>query len=168
MFSDRIRAEEFENPQRIDGGLVECLHELRDLLGRPMYFTYHRGIERHPWGDACPPHSGAHSDYSLHKWGILHARSVRENRLVLKNSCQGLACDWDAGDPDAEALFDTYLTVERINRFNGIGLYPNWNNRGLHVDRRPRTHPYYRARWFADRQGAYTPLTWKAYKKEWL
>jgi hypothetical protein len=48
------------------------------------------------------------------------------------------------------SLIDQWIAVERFSQFNGIGLYPHWNNPGLHVDVRGRhkiksTH----ARWGA-------------------
>lgn len=31
-------------------------------------------------------------------------------------------------------VLDMYLSAERFGKFKGIGIYPNWNNPGLHVD----------------------------------
>lgn len=39
-------------------------------------------------------------------------------------------------------VFDAFLLAEKSGLFNGIGVYPNWNNPGLHLDIRPKP-----ARW---------------------
>lgn len=39
--------------------------------------------------------------------------------------------------------------------FTGIGLYPCWNNPGLHLDVRPQS---YKALWWRDSGGAYQPV----------
>lgn len=44
-------------------------------------------------------------------------------------------------------VFDAYLLAEKSGFFNGIGVYPNWNNPGLHLDIRQKP-----ARW-----GCWTP-----------
>jgi uncharacterized protein YcbK (DUF882 family) len=44
----------------------------------------------------------------------------------------GLAVDVHIGK-DVPVL-DQYLMVEKYNLFTGIGLYPDWNNPGLHLD----------------------------------
>lgn len=36
---------------------------------------------------------------------------------------------------------DAYLAAERFDAFNGIGVYPDWNNPGLHADNRPNRGP---------------------------
>lgn len=33
-------------------------------------------------------------------------------------------------------IVDAYLLIEKSGLFNGIGIYPNWNNPGFHVDMR--------------------------------
>lgn len=52
-------------------------------------------------------------------------------------------------------LLDQYLSAERFP-FTGIGIYPYWNNPGLHLDIRSVMSPY--ARWQRDRNGEYGKL----------
>jgi uncharacterized protein YcbK (DUF882 family) len=52
------------------------------------------------------------------------------------------------------SLFDAWLSAERF-AFKGIGVYPYWNNPGLHLD--VRTAPY-RARWWRDAEKNYQAL----------
>ena len=67
-------------------------------------------------------------------------------------------------------LLDAYLLAEKTNLFKGIGVYPNWNNPGLHLDFRIGEN----ARWgcwtkTGDKQNIYVPLDsqfWKRYVKE--
>ena len=44
-------------------------------------------------------------------------------------------------------VLDMFLLVEKSDLFKGIGVYPNWNNPGLHIDMRRKE-----ARW-----GCWTP-----------
>jgi hypothetical protein len=51
------------------------------------------------------------------------------------------------------SLVDAYLAVEKLGLFNGVGLYPFWNNPGLHVDLRQKP-----ARWGRNAAGIYVAL----------
>lgn len=51
------------------------------------------------------------------------------------------------------SLIDAYLAVEKLGLFNGVGLYPFWNNPGLHVDLRQKP-----ARWGRNAAGIYVAL----------
>lgn len=53
-------------------------------------------------------------------------------------------------------VVDQYLMAEKCGLFNGIGVYPFWNNPGLHVD--IRTKP---ARWGRNAAGVYVELNSK-------
>jgi len=47
-------------------------------------------------------------------------------------------------------VLDQFIAATRFDVFNGIGIYPHWNNAGLHLDLRPyesRLDP--EARWLA-------------------
>ena len=57
-------------------------------------------------------------------------------------------------------IVDQYLAVEKLGTFNGIGVYPHWNNPGLHVDL--RTKP---GRWGRDAHGNYVALNSKFLEK---
>ena len=50
-------------------------------------------------------------------------------------------------------VVDQYLIAEKSNLFNGIGVYPFWNNPGLHID--IRNVP---ARWGRNAANIYMPL----------
>lgn len=59
-------------------------------------------------------------------------------------------------------VMDQFIIASRFDEFNGIGVYPGWNNPGLHLDIRPskdRLSPD--SRWLRTRGGVYLPLTWK-------
>ncbi len=49
-------------------------------------------------------------------------------------------------------VIDQYLIAERFG-FNGIGVYPYWNNPGLHIDVRNQ-----HARWGRNKAGMYVKL----------
>ena len=42
--------------------------------------------------------------------------------------------------------------------FNGIGIYPFWNNPGLHLDVRKLRSQQFRSMWWRDASGDYQPL----------
>lgn len=50
------------------------------------------------------------------------------------------------------ALTDQFIAASRFPAFMGIGLYPRWNNPGLHLDIRPTK---IRALWWRDGSGIY-------------
>lgn len=62
-------------------------------------------------------------------------------------------------------VVDQFLAAERFDEFNGIGLYPNWHNPGLHLDIRPKTaKKNYDARWLGiikNGKMTYVSLSWK-------
>jgi hypothetical protein len=80
--------------------------------------------------------------------------SERGKRIVIHCGYQprqngyhpmGLAIDFHI--PNTPVL-DQYLMAERFDGFNGIGIYPDWNSPGLHVDARPKDRKYQAdARW---------------------
>lgn len=60
-------------------------------------------------------------------------------------------------------VFDQFLLAERFGKFKGIGIYPCWNNKGLHVD------IYKSGRWIAYNDGTgkqqYTALNFDNVKR---
>ena len=63
-------------------------------------------------------------------------------------------------------VIDQYLIAERFDKFNGIGVYPNWNNPGIHVDVRPHSErKAYDARWGCFESGQYVKLDYEFFKK---
>ena len=60
-------------------------------------------------------------------------------------------------------VVDQYLAAERFDAFNGIGVYPNWHNPGLHLDTRPHDKTEFDARW-----GCWEPEDYVALDKEFL
>ena len=51
----------------------------------------------------------------------------------------GMAIDFHA---EGMHFFDLFLACTRFDQFNGIGVYPDWNNPGVHVDVRPKIDDY--------------------------
>ncbi len=62
-------------------------------------------------------------------------------------------------------VVDMYLAAERFDEFNGIGIYPNWNNPGLHLDTRPHDKTAIDSRWACLESGVYVPLAWNFLKR---
>lgn len=71
----------------------------------------------------------------------------------------GLAVDLHIVDMP---LFEQWVWAEQY-AFRGIGLYPYWNNPGLHVDirRTPRARGY---RWWRDQDGVYKAVNKQLYR----
>ena len=166
----RIRQEEFENPDQISMDVLWALQETRDLIARPMYFTYmntggSRAL-RHPMGDAVDPHSNSHAKFSLHKWGIDHSESKEQNEIVENPNALGQALDWDCNTHSFDELFEVYLLLAQKTAWTGIGVYPCWTNKGFHTDIRDSEHPSFNAHWFRIADGSYHSLTWPNWKRE--
>ena len=162
-----IARAEFSNPDRMDANLVHALQDTRDWIKRPMTFTKSSGgVIYHPHGDAVDLWSTTHAKASLHKSDCDHDASARSNTTVRLIGALGLAQDWDCGVETPEELFEVFLTLERMNTWSGIGLYPHWNRPGFHTDLRSKTHPSTRARWFRIQDGTYFPLTWVNWKSQ--
>ena len=68
---------------------------------------------------------------------------------------KGLAVD---GHFDGVPLIDQFLAAEKSLLFGGIGLYPHWNNPGIHVDVRNVTKEKGGARWGRNAAGVYVAL----------
>jgi len=66
----------------------------------------------------------------------------------------GLAVDCHT---EGISLLEFYLASERFN-FGGIGIYPWWNNPGLHLDIRPVWPGKPRSRWGCIERGKYIPF----------
>lgn len=152
-------------------------------LQRPMLLTKANGVIRHPNGDAVPSFSTAHSEASLHKFGIDHTKSAQMAEGWVEDE-RGLcvAQDWDCNIKDPDELFGVYhdcLLKMRFDfpphRWTGIGLYPDWHNPGYHTDLRDLDNPLCGARWFVIHEKVgkkthyhYEPLTWKNWKEKVL
>ena len=68
---------------------------------------------------------------------------------------KGLAVD---GHFDGVPLVDQFLAAEKSLLFGGIGLYPYWNNPGIHLDVRRVTKEKGGARWGRNAAGVYVAL----------
>ena len=77
-----------------------------------------------------------------------------EERNNNSYHCRGMAidCHSDIG------LFNFYTAASRFD-FTGLGVYPWWNNPGLHLDIRPIETLGNRSLWGSTSAGVYTPLT---------
>jgi len=65
---------------------------------------------------------------------------------------KGMAADFHL---EGMSVLDQFLLASRLP-FKGMGLYPYWNQRGLHADLRPRDIRY---DWFRDAHGNYHQFT---------
>lgn len=100
--------------------------------------------------------------------GLQKVRDYVDRKIIIKSGYRkgkgyhGLKM---AADIAIEGLHvvDQYLVVNRFNIFNGIGIYPNWNTPGLHVDIRP--HVDYNAQWGCFQTGKYVSLNHSFFKK---
>ena len=72
-----------------------------------------------------------------------------------------------AADLDIEGMHvvDQYLTAERLDAFNGIGVYPNWGKPGLHLDVRTKTTSAFDSRWGSFEPGKYVQLNYEFFKQ---
>jgi len=62
-------------------------------------------------------------------------------------------------------VVDQFLVASRFDGFNGIGVYPWWKNKGLHLDDRPHSTKLQEdSRWGSPKAGVYVPLTWRFLK----
>lgn len=76
----------------------------------------------------------------------------------------GMAVDFHV---EGMSVVDQFIALSRFDGFNGIGIYPHWNNPGLHGDIRPKTDNFDPdARWIRDKKGNYLALTWQNLLKE--
>lgn len=65
------------------------------------------------------------------------------------------------------SVVDQFIAASRFDEFNGLGIYPHWNNPGLHADIRPKTNRFDPdARWIRNKSGNYISLTWENLLKE--
>lgn len=62
-------------------------------------------------------------------------------------------------------VIDQFLIAERFDAFNGIGVYPNWRNPGIHVDVRPYTKEGIDSRWGCFKAGEYVKLDYEFVKQ---
>ena len=62
-------------------------------------------------------------------------------------------------------VIDQYLIAERFDEFNGIGVYPNWNKPGLHLDVRPKSKLEIDSRWGCFEPRNYVKLDYEFFRK---
>lgn len=62
-------------------------------------------------------------------------------------------------------VIDQYLIAERFDAFNGIGVYPNWDQPGIHVDVRPKSKTNFDSRWGCLEKGVYLALNKEFFDK---
>jgi len=155
MWSDRISPEEFDHPDKLDPRLIDAIGVARERVGLPFTFTKSaRGQVYHRNGDACPPESTAHSDYSIHLWGIDHTASYAAKAPIADPDSLAKALDFHVSCPVSE----WWEVVQEVNAsfdWGGFGVYPHWNTRGFHVDVREGDHAMYGIRWHQDVEGGY-------------
>lgn len=62
------------------------------------------------------------------------------------------------------SVVDQFLIAEKTRLFSGIGIYPFWNQPGIHVDIRPLQPQEPAARWARNAAEKYVSLDWKFIK----
>jgi len=63
-------------------------------------------------------------------------------------------------------VVDQFLVASRFDNFNGLGVYPNWNNPGLHIDTRPKDKKFdVDSRWGCLEAGKYVLLDKEFFRK---
>lgn len=62
-------------------------------------------------------------------------------------------------------VVDQFLIAEKTRLFSGIGVYPFWNNPGLHLDVRELKLNQAAARWLRDERGIYLAITAETLRK---
>ena len=110
------------------------------------------------WGNAgkVNPYLIIALDELRHKVGspiIVHCAYSTSGHSKNSMHYEGKAVDFHI---KGMSLVDQYLAAEKIGLFNGIGVYPFWNNPGLHID--IRTKP---ARWGRNAAGVLCALNAK-------
>lgn len=103
-----------------------------ELVTRLDWFREHLGV---------PIHINCAADLTGHQQGSYHY--------------QGMAADIHCFGK--VALADFALAAIKMG-FNGVGVYPNWNTPGIHVDVRPSVPGKPMASWVCHRKGSYKAL----------
>ena len=98
--------------------------------------------------------------------GLQQVRDYTGRKIKIKSGYRagdkGLHGLKMAADISIEGLHvvDQFLIIVRFNIFTGIGIYPNWNEPGLHVDVRHKS-----ARWGSLKPKEYVELNLDFFKK---
>lgn len=58
-------------------------------------------------------------------------------------------------------VIDQYFLAEKSGLFTGIGVYPYWNNPGIHLDIRTLSAGQAGSRWLRNAAGIYVGLNWQ-------
>ena len=86
---------------------------------------------------------------------VIHCGYETDGHSENSYHYKGMAVDCHATKID---LYDFYFAATRFS-FHGIGIYPLWNNPGLHLDIRP-VHRYEgRSFWECTGPGEYVPIS---------
>lgn len=117
-----------------------------------------RHFRAHEWGDW--PRVDPRLIYALDdlrdllgKPIVIHEAYANGGHAEHSEHYRGMAADCHA---EGVELVDFFLCASRFAIFRGIGLYPYWRQRGLHLDIREAPH---RAYWWRDADGRYKSLT---------
>lgn len=84
----------------------------------------------------------------------VHIHCGFEDRNAIGYHPKGLAADLHI---EGLSVFDQFILASRFG-FTGIGLYPIWNNQGLHVDMRPIEIGQPRKVWGCNAPGNYVAV----------
>ena len=94
------------------------------------------------------------AEYGKKAFGVIHVAWEADGHTADSQHYAGLAVDLHFA---GVSLLDQFLAATRFP-FTGIGVYPYWNNPGLHLDCRVLTDTNMGARWWRDRDGQYKAL----------
>lgn len=139
-----ITQEQFSNPDKLDQSIIDLAHRVRTEIAVPMYFSKMGNVIYNRERDAVPPDSTSHTGFSLHKYGIDHIESYKQNRIVLNDKILGKALDFHVKITSPADFVDIVLDIIKVE-IPGLGIYPQWN--GFHIDVRGQSHPSYGAKW---------------------
>jgi len=93
---------------------------------------------------------------------VIHNAYAQNGHTDESYHYRGMAVDLHV---EGLSVFDQFIEATRFE-FGGIGVYPFWNNPGLHLDIRPRSGAFApEARWMRTKAGVYVPLTWQNLKE---
>lgn len=116
-----------------------------------------RYFKKEEWGEweKVSPNLIFHTDAYRHEAGVpcfIHEAFATSGHTSGSHHYHGRAVDLHLA---GMSVVDQFLLAERLGFFGGIGVYPTWNNPGLHLDLGGRGR-----RWIFDGK-EYIPLTWE-------
>jgi len=124
------RWENWGDPSKIDPLLIVLLDEIRDIYGKP--FIIH-----------CAYETSGHAPNSYHYLGRAVDFHIKDDKSFSHQVNEMLQIlDIISLKVENYSLHKPYRFLYPIADYVGLGIYPNWEHPGFHLDTRG-----YRARW---------------------